>query len=137
MSDANSGTATATVTITVTQTNNVPVANNEAYSVAEDGTLVIPVASLLAVAASADEVKAGKSEELIAQPTTVPGLMGGASGKKGEIEAVVAEHDDDYGLTCLDFSGGRFSVPRRDIATGQAVRIRKIVCGKSLFESFA
>ena len=40
------------------------------------------------------------------------------------IEAVVAEHDEDYGLTCLDFSGGRFSVPRRDIATGQAVRIR-------------
>lgn len=40
------------------------------------------------------------------------------------IEAVVAGHDDDFDLTLLDFPGGRFHVPRKDVAVGQTVRLR-------------
>ena len=40
------------------------------------------------------------------------------------IEAVVAEHDDEYDLTLLDFSGGRFTVTRHDLPVGHAVRVR-------------
>ncbi len=40
------------------------------------------------------------------------------------IEVVVAGHDDEYDLTYLDFSGGRFTVPRKTLALGQLVRLR-------------
>jgi CSLREA domain-containing protein len=48
---ANDGTANsnlATVTITVTPVNDAPVANHDAYSVAEDGTLTVPAPGVLA-----------------------------------------------------------------------------------------
>lgn len=40
------------------------------------------------------------------------------------VETVVAEHDDAFGLTYLDFPGGRFSVTRRPLAVGEIVRLR-------------
>lgn len=40
------------------------------------------------------------------------------------IEAVVAEHDDKFNLSYLDFSGGRFTVTKNNIATGKTVRLR-------------
>lgn len=40
------------------------------------------------------------------------------------VETVVAEHDDTFGLTYLDFPGGRFSVTRRPLAVGETVRLR-------------
>jgi molybdate transport system ATP-binding protein len=40
------------------------------------------------------------------------------------IEAVVAGHDDDYDLTYLDFSGGRFTVTRKALPVGRPVRLR-------------
>jgi molybdate transport system ATP-binding protein len=40
------------------------------------------------------------------------------------IEAVVSGHDETYGLSYLNFSGGRFCVPQRDVAVGQNVRLR-------------
>jgi molybdate transport system ATP-binding protein len=40
------------------------------------------------------------------------------------IEAIVVGHDDTYHLTYVEFAGGRFTVPRRDLGTGQAVRLR-------------
>jgi len=40
------------------------------------------------------------------------------------IEAVVAGHDEGYELTHLDFSGGRFSVPRKALSVGHTVRLR-------------
>ncbi len=40
------------------------------------------------------------------------------------IEAVVAEHDDEYDLTLLDFSGGRFTVTHHDLPVGHPVRVR-------------
>lgn len=40
------------------------------------------------------------------------------------IEATIAEHDDQYGLTYLDFVGGRFSVPQRALPIGSCVRVR-------------
>jgi len=40
------------------------------------------------------------------------------------IKATVAEHDDQYHLTHLDFPGGRFTVTRKDLPLGHAVRLR-------------
>lgn len=40
------------------------------------------------------------------------------------IDATVAEHDDRYDLTYLDFAGGRFTVTRRPLALGDSVRLR-------------
>lgn len=42
------------------------------------------------------------------------------------IEAEVAAHDETYGLTYLDFPGGRFTVARKDLPTGTQVRLRVI-----------
>lgn len=40
------------------------------------------------------------------------------------IEVTVVAHDNSYDLTYVEFSGGRFSVPRRDLPLGCAVRLR-------------
>ncbi|WP_456379216.1 molybdenum ABC transporter ATP-binding protein [Thiolapillus sp.] len=42
------------------------------------------------------------------------------------IEATVAEHDEAYQLTYLDFPGGRFTVAHKDLPTGTIVRLRII-----------
>ncbi|MEA2093650.1 MAG: TOBE domain-containing protein, partial [Pseudomonadota bacterium] len=40
------------------------------------------------------------------------------------IEASVAGHDENYHLTHLDSAGGRFTVIRKDLPVGRAVRVR-------------
>ncbi|MEN8214169.1 MAG: molybdenum ABC transporter ATP-binding protein [Pseudomonadota bacterium] len=40
------------------------------------------------------------------------------------IEAVVAGHDEQFDLTLLEFSGGRFTVTRHDLPIGHPVRVR-------------
>lgn len=40
------------------------------------------------------------------------------------IEATVAGHDAEYELTYLDFSGGRFTVTRKNVTVGSNVRLR-------------
>ncbi|MGE0081169.1 MAG: molybdenum ABC transporter ATP-binding protein [Thiohalomonadaceae bacterium] len=40
------------------------------------------------------------------------------------VDAVVAEHDDAYHLTVLQFDGGQIVVPRGELATGSPVRLR-------------
>jgi molybdate transport system ATP-binding protein len=40
------------------------------------------------------------------------------------VEARVAAHDEDFHLSYLDFSGGRFSITRYDLPVGRAVRLR-------------
>ena len=40
------------------------------------------------------------------------------------VETVVAEHDDAFDLTYLDFPGGRFAVTRRSLPVGDIVRLR-------------
>jgi molybdate transport system ATP-binding protein len=40
------------------------------------------------------------------------------------IEARVAEHDADYHLTMLEFAGGRFTVPHKELPIGSKVRLR-------------
>ena len=40
------------------------------------------------------------------------------------IEAVVAVHDETSPLTCLDFAGGRVTVPREDLEVGARVRLK-------------
>ena len=48
------------------------------------------------------------------------------------IEATVADHDDNYNLTYLDFAGGRFTVTRRELPLGHAVRLRVVARDVSL-----
>lgn len=40
------------------------------------------------------------------------------------VETVVAEHDDMFHLTCLEFPGGRFEVARKPLSVGDVVRLR-------------
>ncbi len=42
------------------------------------------------------------------------------------IHATVAEHDDEYNLTYLDFPGGRFTVARKALPVGFSVRLRVV-----------
>jgi molybdate transport system ATP-binding protein len=39
-------------------------------------------------------------------------------------EATVSEHDEEFHMTCLEFSGGRVVIPREDLQPGQRVRLR-------------
>ena len=48
------------------------------------------------------------------------------------IEAVVAAHDDEFCLTLLDFPAGQFSVPKKDLAIGESVRLRILARDVSL-----
>ncbi|MEA1890210.1 MAG: molybdenum ABC transporter ATP-binding protein [Pseudomonadota bacterium] len=48
------------------------------------------------------------------------------------IEAVVAAHDDEYELTYLDFTGGRFTVARKALDVGRSVRLRVVARDVSL-----
>ena len=48
------------------------------------------------------------------------------------IESTVAEHDDHFQLTYLDFSGGRFTVVQKGLAIGSKVRLRVIARDVSL-----
>lgn len=40
------------------------------------------------------------------------------------IEATIAEHDEHFGLTYVDFPGGRFTVTRKELPIGHPVRVR-------------
>lgn len=48
------------------------------------------------------------------------------------IEATVAAHDDKFGLTYLDFPGGRFTVTRRNLPLGHTARLRVVARDVSL-----
>ncbi|MBL3590483.1 MAG: molybdenum ABC transporter ATP-binding protein [gamma proteobacterium endosymbiont of Lamellibrachia anaximandri] len=48
------------------------------------------------------------------------------------VEARVAEHDDTFHLTHLEFPGGRFTVARKDLPLGQPVRLRLLARDVSL-----
>jgi molybdate transport system ATP-binding protein len=57
-----------------------------------------------------------------------------AHGSEAEsiIEATVVGHDDVYHLTNLEFAGGRFTVPRKELSPGQIVRLRILARDVSL-----
>lgn len=57
-----------------------------------------------------------------------------AHGNEAEsiIEAKVMEHDEVYHLTNLVFAGGQFTVPRKELAEGQVVRLRILARDVSL-----
>jgi molybdate transport system ATP-binding protein len=48
------------------------------------------------------------------------------------IEAQVVNHDANYDLTYLEFAGGKFTVPRKELALGQVVRLRILARDVSL-----
>ncbi len=48
------------------------------------------------------------------------------------VEARVAEHDETFHLTHLEFPGGRFTVARKDLPLGQPVRLRLLARDVSL-----
>ena len=57
-----------------------------------------------------------------------------ARGENAEalVEAEVAGHDDEYALTYLQFSGGRFTITRKDLPVGCTVRVRVVARDVSL-----
>jgi molybdate transport system ATP-binding protein len=57
-----------------------------------------------------------------------------AHGSEAEsiIEAKVVGHDEAYHLTYLEFAAGQFTVPHKDLAEGQAVRLRVLARDVSL-----
>jgi molybdate transport system ATP-binding protein len=55
-----------------------------------------------------------------------------ASDAETIIDAVVAERDDVYGLTWMDFPGGRFAVAGRQLPMGRAVRLHVLARDVSL-----
>ncbi|MDX1823215.1 MAG: molybdenum ABC transporter ATP-binding protein [Thiohalomonadales bacterium] len=57
-----------------------------------------------------------------------------AHGNEAEsiIEAMVVGHDDVYHLTNLEFAGGRFTVPHKELSPGQIVRLRILARDVSL-----
>jgi len=57
-----------------------------------------------------------------------------AHGSEAEsiIEAKVVEHDVAYHLTNLEFAGGKFTVPHKELAEGQIVRLRILARDVSL-----
>jgi molybdate transport system ATP-binding protein len=57
-----------------------------------------------------------------------------AHGSEAEsiIEAKVVGHDAAYHLTYLEFAGGKFTVPRKELAEGQVVRLRVLARDVSL-----
>jgi molybdate transport system ATP-binding protein len=48
------------------------------------------------------------------------------------LDAVVAGHDEEFGLSYLDFSGGRIATPHQPFAPGHAVRVRILAKDVSL-----
>src|ERR1700761_4598842 len=44
----------------------------------------------------------------------------------------VAAHDEEFGLTYVDFAGGRLSLPRQDAAPGSRLRVRVLASDVSL-----
>ena len=40
------------------------------------------------------------------------------------IKAVVSKYDEKYNLTHIDFSGGQFVIPRKQLSKGERVRLR-------------
>jgi len=57
-----------------------------------------------------------------------------AHGSEAEsiIEAKVVGHDESYHLTLLEFAAGQFTVPRKELAEGQLVRLRILARDVSL-----
>ena len=51
---------------------------------------------------------------------------------KSIIDAKVAGHDEEFQLTYLDFSGGRFAIGRKDLPVGHGVRLRILARDVSL-----
>ena len=51
------------------------------------------------------------------------------------IDTRVAEHDDEYGLTKIQFSGGRLSVPHQDRSIGDSVRVQILAKDVSIVSS--
>jgi molybdate transport system ATP-binding protein len=48
------------------------------------------------------------------------------------IEATVVAHDEEFGLTYVDFGGGRFSVAQKDLPIGRTARLRILARDVSL-----
>ncbi len=62
-------------------------------------------------------------------PEADPGGVGGAG---AVVEARVVAHDEEFGLTYLDFAGGRLSLPRHEVAPGSPLRVRILARDVSL-----
>jgi len=114
-SDGRGGTATATVTLTVTAANDVPTAAPHAYTVAEDGLLVVPAgAGLLAGATDPDgdslvvaAVNGSAAAVGVAVPTAQGTVTVSADGSFTYVPAPMCDATtDSFTFTVSDGHGG-------------------------------
>ncbi|MCW8835280.1 MAG: TOBE domain-containing protein, partial [Rhodospirillales bacterium] len=64
----------------------------------------------------------GPVEELTARLDLYP--MTGRYEAGAVLATKIAEHDDEFGLSYLDFAGGRLTVPRVDLPVGSGIKLR-------------
>ncbi|MEO8441365.1 MAG: molybdenum ABC transporter ATP-binding protein, partial [Betaproteobacteria bacterium] len=83
---------------------------------------IIRLAEIVVLMAAGKVVATGKPSEVMGR-TELRAHMGIFEGGT-VIDAKVAEHDLQYDLTTLEFSGGRLIVPGVDALPGEAVRLR-------------
>jgi molybdate transport system ATP-binding protein len=82
---------------------------------------VARLADYLVLLGAGRVVGAGDIHEML---TRLDSPLAHGSDAESLIEAAVAGHDDTYHLTHLDFAGGRFTVIRKPLPVGSAVRLR-------------
>jgi molybdate transport system ATP-binding protein len=83
---------------------------------------VTRLADYMVLVSDGDTVAAGTVSEIMGRPDLEP--ITGRFQAGSVIEARVAEHDLDGGLTALEFDGGRLLVPVVDSLPGERVRVR-------------
>jgi molybdate transport system ATP-binding protein len=83
---------------------------------------VTRLADYMVLVSDGSTVAAGTVAEIMGRPDLEP--ITGRFQAGSVIEARVAEHDLDGGLTALDFDGGRLLVPVVDSLPGERVRVR-------------
>ncbi len=79
---------------------------------------------------SAGEIRASGAIDEMLTRTDLPLAHGDEA--ESIIKARIVSHDETYALTYVDFAGGRFTVPRKDLATGRSARLRILARDVSL-----
>jgi molybdate transport system ATP-binding protein len=97
--------------------------------VSHDPDEVARLADQLALMHEGRIVASGPTAELL---TRLDLPLAHSSGAEALIDVQVTGHDHDDHLTDLQFSGGRFTVPFRDLPIGQHVRLRVLARDVSL-----
>ena len=79
------------------------------------------IAALLILGQVGQVMAQGKAADLL---TRLDLPIAGYDDAASRLEGTITAHDDTYHLTHLDFAGGRFTVIRKPLPVGSAVRLR-------------